>query len=59
MASKTRSQSKSSGKPAVPREQWAKTDIHRHSTYFCGICGKQHPDPEAVYACIDSHRAHG
>lgn len=45
------------GKPAVPREEWATTAIHAASRYWCGHCGQEREDPEAVYACIDAHAA--
>jgi len=41
----------------MPRDEWAQTEVHRHSMYFCSVCGAQHPDPEAVYACLDEHEA--
>lgn len=43
------------GTLAVNRDEWTQTDVHRHSTYFCAHCGRQHPSPDAVYACIDQH----
>lgn len=45
------------GRLAVPADEWAQTDVHRASTYFCAHCGRRHPDPETVYACIDRHAA--
>lgn len=43
------------GLPAVPREEWAQTAIHRASRYECAHCGREHPDPHSVYLCIDRH----
>ena len=45
------------GEPAIPAEEWARTEVHRHSSYWCVHCGASHPDPEAVYGCIDRHAA--
>jgi DNA gyrase/topoisomerase IV subunit A len=41
---------------AVGRAEWS-TEVHAASSYCCGHCGHQHPDPHAVYGCIDRHRA--
>jgi hypothetical protein len=43
------------GDLAVPRDEWAKTAVHRASTYFCAHCGAQYAHPEEVYGCIDRH----
>lgn len=43
------------GLPAVPRDEWEQTAIHRASRYECAHCGREHPDPHAVYECIDRH----
>jgi hypothetical protein len=43
------------GLPAVPHDEWAQTAIHNASTYECAHCGREHPDPHAVYLCIDRH----
>jgi hypothetical protein len=32
-------------------------DVHAVSSYWCDDCGRQHPDAEAVYACLDGHVA--
>ena len=44
-----------SGPPAIGREEWAQTEVHAVSSYWCVHCGQQHPDPVAVYECIDRH----
>lgn len=43
------------GQPVVPRDEWANTDVHQASTYFCAHCGEQYAHPEDVYGCIDAH----
>jgi hypothetical protein len=43
------------GEPALDREAWAATEVHKHSTYRCGHCGAEHPEPHAVYECIAAH----
>ena len=43
------------GEPAVDREAWSQTDVHRRSRYWCVHCGSEQRDPAAVYECIDSH----
>jgi DNA gyrase/topoisomerase IV subunit A len=43
------------GEPAVEGSEWAQTEIHALSSYWCVHCGEQHEDPEAVYDCIDRH----
>jgi DNA gyrase C-terminal domain, beta-propeller len=45
------------GAPAVARAEWAQTDVHKASRYFCAHCGAEHEDPEAAYGCIASHSA--
>jgi len=40
--------------PAVPREEWAKTDVHKASRYSCGKCGQQFASPHDVYAHLDA-----
>lgn len=39
---------------AVSREEWSATEIHRASTYSCGKCGEEFPDPEAFYEHLDA-----
>ncbi len=43
------------GSPAVGREEWARSDVHKASSYWCVHCGTEHPGPERVYACVDAH----
>ena len=43
------------GDPAEDRETWAAGDVHAASAYWCVHCGREHPDPAAVYDCIDRH----
>lgn len=43
------------GMPRIPRSEWSATPIHEESVYHCLHCRRQHPDPHAVYGCIDSH----
>ncbi|HXH35714.1 MAG TPA: hypothetical protein VNJ54_15130 [Plantibacter sp.] len=38
----------------TPRSEWAKSDVHKASTYSCGKCGLRLPDPHAVYAHLDA-----
>lgn len=40
--------------PAVSREEWAKTDVHKHSRYSCGKCGKQFAMPHDVYEHLEA-----
>jgi hypothetical protein len=42
---------------AVARDEWAKTAIHRASSYSCAHRGQRYEHPEDVYACIDGHVA--
>lgn len=44
---------KPTSKMAVSKEAWRKTDIHRHSAYACGKCGKRFADPEDFYTHLD------
>jgi hypothetical protein len=44
---------------AVPRGEWATSTVHAHSNYWCGHCGIQLEDPEAVYEHIDAAHASG
>lgn len=43
--------------PVVARDDWAQTEVHQHSEYWCFHCGEQHEDPAGVYECIDRHAA--
>ena len=38
----------------TPEAEWAETDVHRASTYFCGKCGNKFETPHALYAHLDS-----
>jgi hypothetical protein len=33
----------------LDRRSWAKTLVHQHSVYGCGICGTRFSSPHAVY----------
>jgi hypothetical protein len=37
----------------TPADEWRKTSVHKASSYSCGKCGKQFPDPHAVYDHLD------
>ena len=45
------------GRMAVSRDEWAKTEIHKASSYSCAHRGQQYEHPEDVCACIDGHLA--
>jgi hypothetical protein len=45
------------GDPAEDRETWALGAVHAVSAYWCVHCGREQPDPAAVYDCIDRHAA--
>lgn len=42
---------------AVPKDEWAQTDVHQHSTYSCGKCGEDFGSPDEVYAHLDKHHS--
>jgi hypothetical protein len=44
---------------AVPRDEWAASEVHKWSAYWCSHCGEQFDDPEAVYGHIDAIHAVG
>lgn len=37
----------------VPAEEWAETQIHRHSRYACAKCGEEFASPLALYSHQD------
>jgi DNA gyrase C-terminal domain, beta-propeller len=42
---------------AVPRDEWARTEVHKHSAYWCGHCGEPFGHPEDVAAHIEAAHA--
>jgi hypothetical protein len=48
-------QVKPGGRPAIAADEWRATGVHQASRYWCAHCGREHPDPHAVYLCIDQH----
>jgi hypothetical protein len=44
---------------AVSRDEWAATDVHAASAYWCGHCRQGFGHPEDVYAHIDALHAEG
>lgn len=43
--------------PVEPRENWAKSDVHKASQYYCAHCGRQFAMPHDLYEHLD--REHG
>ena len=42
---------------AESREEWAKTDVHKASTYSCAKCGATFDHPDEVYKHLDTMHA--
>lgn len=38
----------------VPREEWAKSDVHKASRYACTWCGKEFEMPHDFYDHLDA-----
>lgn len=43
----------SGDEPAVPEDEWAQTEVHKHSTYSCAKCGEQFDSPHQFYKHLD------
>lgn len=37
----------------TPREEWAKSEVHKASRYFCGKCGREFAMPHDFYEHLD------